>query len=137
MRKNHTYFPRATAQQRQLLFETWEATKSVTQACARAHLSRITFYLWKPRFEEHGYAGLVTAHSCARENNNRTAQPIVEEVIAMHRANPDWGKKRIEQEMTKAHNWVAVVSPNTVRRILHEAGLWHETTPGKKSQPKG
>jgi hypothetical protein len=42
----------------------------------------------------------------------------------MKQAHPDWGKKRIVQELAKSNNWVPVVSPNTVRRILTEAGLW-------------
>jgi hypothetical protein len=27
-------------------------------------------------------------------------------------------------EIAKANNWVPLVSPNTVRRILEDAGLW-------------
>jgi len=133
MRKNGTYFPRSTAQQRKLLFETWETTGSITQACERAHLSRVTFHLWKPRFEEQGYAGLEQTHSHRPKLLARKKpQSIGDEVIAMRRAHADWGKKRIEQEMAKGHNWVKVVSSNTVRRILRDAGLWPEPVAGKK-----
>ena len=55
----------------------------------------------------------------------------------MRRQNPKWGKLRIANEMAKANNWVPLVSPNTVRRILQDAGLW--TTPEaelKKKKPK-
>jgi hypothetical protein len=38
--------------------------------------------------------------------------------------NEDWGKHRIAHEIAKANNWVALVSPNTVRRILEDAGKW-------------
>jgi membrane-anchored protein YejM (alkaline phosphatase superfamily) len=27
-------------------------------------------------------------------------------------------------EIAKANNWVPLVSPNTVRRVLEDAGLW-------------
>ena len=46
-------------------------------------------------------------------------------MIALHKAHTEWGKERINQEMTKANNWVALVSRNTVRRILEDAGMWN------------
>jgi transposase len=135
MSKNGTYFPRSTAQQRKLLFETWEATGSIAEACARAHLSRVTFHFWKPRFEEQGYAGLEQTHSCRPKHLARKkSQAIEDEVIAMRRAHTDWGKKRIEQEIAKGHNWMKVVSYNAVRRILRDAGLWSEPVAGKKKK---
>ncbi len=35
-----------------------------------------------------------------------------------------WGKQRIADELAKANTWVPVISPNTVKRILQDAGLW-------------
>jgi len=134
MSPKRTYFRPATAQQRRFLFETWEATGSVTKACERARVSRSTFYYWKPRFEKEGYSGLEQNRSHARKNTSRKAKEVEEQVIAMYQAHPDWGKKRIEQEMAKANNWVPVVSLNTVRRILQEAKLWTSNREGKKSR---
>ena len=34
------------------------------------------------------------------------------------------GEKRIAQELAKKNSWVPVISPNTVKRVLEEAGLW-------------
>jgi transposase len=134
MSARYTYFPRSTAQQRKLLFETWEATGSVQQACETAHLSRVTFYHWKPRFEAEGYAGLEQPHSHRPKHLVRKKSTEIEsEVIAMRRAHEEWGKKRIEQEIAKAHHWVPVVTHNTVKRILSEAGLW-ETPPMEKKR---
>ena len=53
-----TYFPLTTPSQRRLLFETWQATGDVAQACRVAHVGRRTFYYWKPRFCAEGYASL-------------------------------------------------------------------------------
>ena len=58
MTTKRIYYGETTPQQRKFLFETWEATGNVTQACQKAHVGRGTFYYWKPRFEEQGYAGL-------------------------------------------------------------------------------
>lgn len=132
MSQKRTYFGYSTPQQRKLMFETWEATGSVTKACRIARLSRGSFYYWKARFDQDGYAGLKEFESRAHHQLN-TKSPIIEQqVIQMRRENPDWGKARITHEMAKANNWVPLVSPNTVKRILEDAGLWSQSETGKK-----
>ena len=132
MSSKQTYFGFTTAQQRKLLFEEWEATGSVTKACQRARVSRGLFYYWKPRFDKYGYAGLEEFGSRVAQKLNRKEEALEKCVVELRRENPDWGKARISQEMAKANNWVPVVSPNTVRRILTDAGLWPESGLEKK-----
>ena len=125
MNQKRTYFPPTTPQQRKLLFETWEKTGSVVQACQKAHVGRGTFYYWKSRFDTEGYAGLVAYQPKGRKKGQGgTPSAVKEKVVAMRRDHAEWGKHRIADEMTKQNNWVPLVSPNTVRRILEEAGLW-------------
>lgn len=126
MSPKRTYFGFSTFQQRKLLFETWEATGSIQQACQTARLSRRTFYYWKPRFDENGYAGLEEFASRVAHKLNYKSAEIAQRVTDMRREHPDWGKARIAQEMAKANNWVPLLSPNTVKRILRDAGLWPE-----------
>ncbi len=119
------------------MFETWEATGNVTEACAKARVGRRTFYYWKPRFEERGYASLETFASRAPKNPVRISKEVEEEVIEMRRSHPEWGKRRIADELAKGNSWVPLASPNTVRRILQDAGLWLEPeTKAKKGGPK-
>ena len=134
MATKHIHFPQTTAQQRKLLFETWEATGNVSEACRQAHVGRGTFYYWKPRFDEQGYAGLEAFASRAPKEPCRTPPAIEQKVIRLRREHPDWGKKRIADELAKGNNWVRLVSPNTVKRILQQAGLWEtvEAEVGKK-----
>jgi hypothetical protein len=53
-------------------------------------------------------------------------------VIDLRKQHPNWGKTRISQEMARANNWVPIVSPNTVKRILQDAELWPESGSGEK-----
>jgi transposase len=131
MTTKRTYFRETTAQQRKLLFKTWEDTGSVTQACRTARVSRGTFYYWKPRFDEHGYAGLEAFASRGPKEPKRTPSEIENRVIALRKGHPNWGKKRIADELAKANNWVPLVSPNTVKRILVDAGLWQAVVAGQ------
>lgn len=132
MSPKRTYFRFTTPQQRKLLFETWEATGDVDQACRTARVSQRLFYYWKPRFERDGYSGLEHFESRVAHKLNYKDAEIEQQVIDMRRAHPDWGKARIAHEMAKANNWVPLVSPNTVKRILRSADLWPESEAGKK-----
>ena len=132
MSKKRVYFPRTTAQQRQLLFETWEATGDVKLACQRAHVSERTFYKWKVRFAAGGYEALRESRSHAPHQPRQVAAGVAARVVGLKQANPGWGKKRIAHEMSRLNNWVPLVSHNTVKRILEEAGLW--TVPAKTWQ---
>ncbi len=118
------HFPLTTAQQRRLLFETWQATGDVEVACRTAHVGRRTFYTWKPRFLAGGYAALEHFPSRAPKHTRRTSEPITAQVIALRQQHPDWGKQRLADELAKTNGWVPLVSPNTIKRILRDAGLW-------------
>jgi len=136
MDKKRTYFPRTTAQQRRLLFEVWEATGSVAEACRQAHVCERTFFKWKPRFEAGGYAALEEFQSRAPKEPYRKPKEVEEAVMAMRRQHPDWGKRRIADELAKGNNWVPLASPNTVKRILKDAGLWPQPeATAKKGAP--
>ena len=135
MSTKRTYFGFSTPQQRKLLFETWEATGNVTAACRTARVSRGLFYYWKARFDQYGYTGLETFDSRVAHKLNHKSAAITQQVITLREQHPDWGKARIAQELAKRNNWVPLVSPNTVRRILHTAGLWPERGGGEKRSP--
>ena len=124
MNTKRIVYRETTAQQRKKLFEVWEATGNVTLACHKAHVGRGTFYYWKPRFEKQGYKGLEEYASRAPKNPNRKSVEIEQKVIEMREKHPGWGKQRIADELAKANNWVPLVAPQTVRRILKDAGLW-------------
>jgi transposase len=132
MTKKRTYFPPTTAQQRRLLFEVWEETGDREEACRRAHVCQSTFYKWKARFEAGGYAALDEAGSHAPHRPKLAAKEVAEQVVAIRKESPEWGKRRIADELAKGNNWVPLVSPNTVKRILKDAGLWSPAESGAK-----
>jgi transposase len=123
MAPTRVYFRPTTVAQRRLLFEVYQQTGDRHLACAKAHVCERTFYVWKPRFEAEGVAGLE-ARSHAAHQPAAISPAIAAQVIALRQAHPAWGKLRIAQEVAKAHDWQPVVAPNTVRRILRDAGLW-------------
>jgi uroporphyrinogen-III synthase len=86
---------------------------------------------------EKGYAGLEEFESRVAHKLNRKEEAIEQRVIELRRQHSEWGKMRIANELTKQNNWVAVVSPNTVKRILREEHLWPEKAQsGRKKAAK-
>lgn len=122
MSSKRTYFRPTTPQQRQLLFQVWQETGSVTEACKRARVSRSTFYHWKTRFEEGGYAALTTEEARGPRQPQRISAEIEEFVIRLKRQNPTWGKRQIANHLKQLQPR-ASIAPGTVRRILMDAGL--------------
>jgi transposase len=121
--KNRPHFRESTAAQRQLLFETWEQTEDIDTACCTAHLSRGTFYYWKSRFEQGGYAGIENTGSRAPHNPAQTKPEVVARIVALKEAHRDWGKQRIADELMKSNGWMPLVSAGTVYNILVAKGL--------------
>lgn len=138
MSKQRIYYPKTTYSQRRVLFQVWEETQSVAEACRQARTSRSTFYYWQARFEQGGYAALKELEKPGPEKGIQVAEEIQEKVVALKKSHPEWGKRRIADELAKANSWVPVISPNAVRRVLVENGLWPEVEQaGKKSLSTG
>lgn len=117
------FFRATTAQQRRLLFEIWEATNDVTQACEQARVSRGTFYRWKERFDKEGYQALEEPLSRRPHRTRKTDSAVESLVISLKKQNSTWGKAQIAQEVNAQIEDLSI-SPTTVRRILVDADLW-------------
>ena len=138
--RKRVYYRPTTAQQRRHLFEVYEETGNVEQACQQAHVGIRTFYYWLGRFRDGGYAALDTTRSRAphRTRIAPTPQAIVEEVIAYKQAHPKAGYRSISDALRAAHDNQPTISPTQVRRILLKAGLVGQPTsssPPAKATP--
>ena len=117
------YYRGTTASQRKLLFQMWEETGNVSEACRQAKVGRNTFYYWKSRFDTDGYGGLEQMRSHAPHNPHKTPSRVVARVLAMKGSHPTWGRRRIAGELRKENGWVWLVRTSTVGAILLEHGF--------------
>ena len=132
MKEKRIYYRRTTASQRKKLFEVWEETQDMGAACRAARVSERTFYNWKPRFEEGGYAALEKFEPAGPKTGFRIPQKVQQKVIGLKDAHPKWGRRRIADEIAKKNNWVSLVSPSSVARILENASLSGVSKEAKK-----
>lgn len=76
---------------------------SVT-AAARLHgITRSCAYKWFGRFEKLGDAGLLERSRAPEYSPNRTAQPYVDELLALKREHPSWGPAKLAEMLSKRH----------------------------------
>lgn len=134
MSKQHILYPKTTYSQRKLLFEIWEETGDVADACRRAHVSQGTYYYWRERFKENGYEGLQKTKKTGPQKGVLIEEGIKADVVRLKKENEGWGKRRIADELAKNNGWVSVISPNTVREILREKGMWSEIVSASKKK---
>lgn len=137
MQTRGVYYGETTYSQRKYLFELVEELGNVSAACRRAKVSRGTYYNWKERYEDNGISGLSETKSHA-PHNRRTVDPLIEErIVNTKREHPNWGKKRIAQQIWKENNWVPNVSITTVKNVLSRHGMWKEDIRKRKKKNKG
>jgi hypothetical protein len=119
------HYPRTTGQQRKRLFELWEETGNKSDACRKAHVGRRAFCYWKPRFEAGGYEALEKYEPAGPTPGSRIPIEVHDKVIELKKAHSKWGRRRIADGIAKENNWVPLVSPSSVRRILEQAVTVH------------
>ena len=124
MSRKGIYYPQTTYSQRRALFEEWEAKQNVREACEAVRVSESTYYYWKMRYEEAGNEGLKECKKPGPRKGMVLGEGLQRQVVELKQSHPEWGKQRIADEVNKGQQWVKVISPNSVRRILEEKGLW-------------
>ena len=119
------YYGQTTEQQRRHMVEVYESTGNKSEACRQAKVSRGTFYLWYPRYQEGGWGALKEGKSCAAHTHLNAKPPeIVQRVRELNEEHPDWGRHRIANQINKEHNWEKMIGASTVRDILVREGRW-------------
>lgn len=99
---------------RQLLISRIQDGWTQAEVAESAGVSRATVAKWWRRFREHGEAGLIERSSAAHNHPRATAQPLVDEILALRRTLAA-GPHRIAHTLKLA--------PSTVYAVLKRHGL--------------
>jgi len=112
------------SEQRQRFLEDYELNYySVTELSERFGISRTTAYKWINRFKKHGQAGFHEhsrrPHSCPWQ----TDAVIVEELVALRKAHPHWGPRKLLDPMQRRDSERQLPAVSTAAQILSREGL--------------
>ena len=110
--------------QRRAFIGDWQRDEwSMTELAVRYGVSRKTAYKWVARYEEAADAGL-TERSRAPLTHGRRMPPLVEAaVVALRRAHPRWGPRKLRAVLVERRPAIAWPSPSTLGDALRRYGL--------------
>ena len=91
--------------------------------CERFGISRAKGYKWLRRYNEHGPAGLEDLKPVAHTSPHRTADSVVDRVVAMRKAHPFDGPRKLRTRLLKVDPGLAVPAASTIGEILDRHGL--------------
>ena len=96
---------------------------SVTELAERFSISRKTAYKWINRYKQGGQAGLEDQSRRPNSCPWQTPPAIAEELIALRKADPNRGPKKLLNAMARRDPDRALPAISTAAKILADAGL--------------
>ena len=119
---------RLTPEQRLVVLDTWQRSGLPAGDFAEmVGISKHSLYAWKKRFDELGPGGLV--NQPRKRTSGKLPDLTRRTILMLKKAHPDYGCQRISDLLFRGPGLPA--SPNTVAKILHDAGYVTEDQPTK------
>lgn len=101
--------------------------------CVQYGISEKTGYKWLARFKELGPAGLSDASHVPRACPHATPAPQRDLLIAMRRAHPSWGARKLRGVLQGQHPALSWPVPSTITTLLHREGLIQVRQPRRRA----
>lgn len=96
------------------------AERSVSALCGEFGISRATGHVWLKRYRAGGVCAVAEQSRRPISSPRRTGAVIEERIVALRRACPDWGARKLSVLLG---NEGLKVPPATVHRVLNRLGL--------------
>lgn len=93
--------------------------------CRHFGISRKTGYKWRARFGAEGAGGLTDRSRRPKRSPRRTRATIEEAVLALRRAHPAWGGRKLKRRLEDL-GYRAVPAASTITALLHRHALIEE-----------
>ena len=96
---------------------------SVLELSEAYQVSRKTLYKWIDRFEAGGTRGLCDGSHARHSQEGRVSESVTRSVIALKKAHPTWGPKKLRAALDRAEPDGGWPAPSTIGVLLKQAGL--------------
>ncbi len=96
----------------------------MSELCAAFAISRKTGYKWLQRYGREGPAGLEDRSRARHRHGRRMAPEIAEAILALRRARPHWGPRKLRVLLQSRNPEVSWPAPKPINKI--EAAGWGE-----------
>ena len=95
----------------------------MTECCERYGISRQTGYELVQRYRQEGEVGLEERSRAPRRHPNQTAEAVQEQVLAMRRAHPRWGPRKLKQRLQRIDPEARWPALSTIGAMVKREGL--------------
>jgi putative transposase len=95
----------------------------VSALCERYGISRKTGYKWLSRYADGGASGLDDRKSGPRDPRPRLTEPVVERLLALRRARPTWGPRKLLARLAMDDPDFVAPAASSVGALLRREGL--------------
>jgi len=96
---------------------------SLSELCARFHMSRKTAYKWIERYEADGPSGLQDRSRRPHACPHQTPWVVAEALLEFRRRHPTWGAKKLLRILSRRHPAWEWPSRSTASELLKRHGL--------------
>ena len=96
---------------------------TMTELAVRYQISRKTGYKWVGRYEEDPAHGLAERSRAPMVHGRAMADPVREAVLAVRRAHPHWGPKKLRAILTMREPQTVWPAASTMGDLLRREGL--------------
>ena len=103
------------ARKRLYLLELASKLGNVSEACRQSGVDRVSFYIWKKRFEERGLDGLKDLPHTSHSRPAAISLEIEKKILSVSLRHPEWGCKKVSEDLAY---WGRAVSSPTVQKIF-------------------
>lgn len=97
--------------------------RPIAMLCAQYGISEKTGYKWVARFRAGGPAALADAPHTPQHCPHRTPAAQCELLLALRRAHPTWGARKLRARLEASHPALRWPAPSTITTLLHQAQL--------------
>lgn len=119
-------------ERRRFIAEAQRSLKSFSALCRRYGISRPTGYKWLERFEREGAPGLENRSSRPQTSPAATASRVVDAILDVRRAHPDYGAKKILWYLERRSPELDLPSRTTVHNLLRR----YDLVPKRRKRPR-
>ncbi len=110
---------------------------SMTEACKRFGISRVTGYKWWDRFQEEGPKGLEDRPRRPVNSPGRTPLRLEALIIEMRKVHSTWGPEKLLNVLSRRHPKLQLPARSTVAAILKRKGLIEKPRRRRKHRHPG
>lgn len=106
---------------------------TMTEACAKYHISRKTGYKWLKRYEKGGMNALQEMSREPKNQPTKLSTDVICRIFSVRNAHKTWGAEKIQAVLSR-EGYTPVPGRTTIHRVLKKAGLVNAPKRRQKKQ---